>query len=141
MKRLFLSVSFVLAFLMGSAQTGGDYENAVREFLEVTNAKETSTVAMLTMYQNMNLPVSDLQGMCEEMVDAMWPKTVEEYNVILSEYYTLEELEAIISFYKSPAGQKLVKYNPEIMQKAMNFGASPEIMVILQPILMKHLDY
>lgn len=138
MKRLiiFLSISFV--YLIASAQSGNGYEKAVLEFMEVSNAKETAITAMVSMYQNMNLPVRNMQKMCEEIVEAMWPKMIQGYTTIMQEYYSLDDLNTIISFYKTPAGKKFAKYNPEVMQKAMEFSMSPEMVNLIEPIVLKY---
>jgi hypothetical protein len=38
---------------------------------------------------------------------------------IYTDTFTKEALEGIIAFYKTPAGQKLIKKLPELMQKSM----------------------
>ena len=138
MKKIILLFSLVLSSIVSHAQVGSGYEKAVVDFMEVTNAKETTTTALVSMYQNMNLPISNMQGMCEEIVDTMWPKMISGYTKIMQEYYTLDELKDIIAFYRTPAGKKFAKYNPEVVQKAMEFSMSSEMVSQIEPIIRKY---
>lgn len=90
------------------------------------------------MYQNMNLPISNMQGMCEKIVDIMWPKMIQGYSTIMQQYYSLDDLNTIVSFYKTPAGRKFAKYNPVVVQKAMEFSSTPEMVRLIDPINLKY---
>ncbi len=48
-----------------------------------------------------------------------WEKMKNDYIKLYADVYTEEELKALIEFLKSPAGQKMVKKNPQLMQKTM----------------------
>lgn len=55
------------------------------------------------------------QGMpIDEMVDAMVP--------IYQKHLTHEDIEAILGFYSSPVGQKLLREQPAMMQEGMKVG-------------------
>ena len=138
MKKFLLYIFFSLSFLLSFAQTGNGYERAVIDFMEVTNAKETTVIGMESMYQNMSLQVNNMHQMCEEIVEAMWPSIIKGYTTIMKEYYTLNELNEIIHFYRSPAGRKFAKYNPEVVQNAMGFCMSSEMVNLIQPIILKY---
>lgn len=140
MKRLFLYIIFSFSFILTYAQSGNGYERSVADFMEVTNAKQTTISGLESMYQNMNLQVSNMHRMCEEIVEAMWPNMIKGYTTVMQEYYTLDELNAIISFYKTPAGKKFAKYNPAVIQKAMEFSMSPEMINLVKPILLKYMN-
>ena len=140
MKKLILLFCIAFTCLISSAQTNKEYEKAVMEYLEVTNTKETAVSGLVAVYQGMNLGVKDLQGMSEEIVDAMWPIMIKGYIPIMQQYYTLDDLKAIIAFYKTPAGKKLAKYNPEVAQKAMELSTTPEMINAIQPIIFKYLQ-
>lgn len=138
MKKFFLYLFFSFSFILTYAQSGNDYERSVVEFMEVTNAKQTATVGVESMIRSMNLPISNMHAMCEEFVDAIWPNMIKEYSTIMREYYTIDDLNAIISFYKTPAGKKVVKYNPEVMRKVMETVSGPEMINIVMPIFKKY---
>lgn len=139
MKRLVLLFCIVFSISFANAQSGNGYEKAVIEFMEVTNSKETAITGLISIYQNMNLPVANMQGMCEEIVDTLWPKMIEGYTSIMQEYYSLDELNAIIAFYKTPAGKKFAKYNPVVVQKGMEFSMTPEMYSLIEPIILKYI--
>ncbi len=139
MKKILLYFLLVIPFL-ANAQTGHGYERAVIDFMEVTNAKETTISGLESMYQNMNLQVSNLHQMCTEVVETMWPRMIKGYTVIMQEYYTLNELNEIICFYKTPAGRKFARYNPVVVQKVMEFSMSSEMVNLIQPIILKYVD-
>lgn len=138
MKKLLLYIFFSCSFILAFAQNGNGYERAVVDFMEATNAKQTTISGLESMYQSMNLQVNNMHRMCEEIVEAMWPNMVKGYSTIMREYYTLDELNAIISFYKTPAGKKFAKYNPAVMQKAMEFCMSSDMINLIQPIILKY---
>jgi hypothetical protein len=48
-----------------------------------------------------------------------WAKMEGMFVEIYAEVFTVEELEGIISFYESPAGQKFIAKQPELMAKTM----------------------
>lgn len=138
MKKLLLFICICFSGLIATAQSGKGYEKAVIDFMEATNAKETTITGLVSMYQNMNLPISNMQGMCEEIVDIMWPKMIQGYSTIMQEYYSLDDLNTIVSFYKTPAGRKFAKYNPVVVQKAMEFSMTPEMVSLIEPIILKY---
>lgn len=140
MKKLIIFFSLIISSFIVHAQAGSGYEKAVIDFMEVTNAKETTTTALVSMYQNMNLPVSNMQGLCDEIVETMWPKMINGYTKIMQEYYTLDELKEIIAFYRTPAGKKFAKYNPEIVQKAMDFSMSAEMVGQIETIIRNYVN-
>ena len=50
----------------------------------------------------------------DEMVDAMVP--------IYQRHLSHEDIEAILAFYSSPVGQKLLREQPAVMQEGMKVG-------------------
>jgi uncharacterized protein len=62
-----------------------------------------------------------------------WEKLKPAYLKLYTDAYTKEELDGIIGFYKSPAGQAMVAKSPSLMTKAsgiaqqMIAGAQPEL--------------
>lgn len=70
MKKFFFII-FSFSFILTYAQSGNGYERSVADFMEVTNAKQTTISGLESMYQNMNLQVSNMHRMCEEIVEAM----------------------------------------------------------------------
>ena len=85
----------------------------------------------------------DLQNMEEfnrsimELVsrELSWEKLKGPFINIYAESFTTEELDAMIKFYESPIGKKLLDKQPEIQQKAMQLVQS--IMMRLMPEMEK----
>lgn len=63
----------------------------------------------------------------EQVMDVLtkelsWDNLKESYITLYAETFTQEELEGIIAFYKSPAGQAYVKKQPQLMQRSMELS-------------------
>ncbi len=68
-----------------------------------------------------------IASMQEKIIDIIseemgWDKIKENIIDIYVDVFTKEELEGIIAFYKTPVGQKLIKKQPELMQKSMQIA-------------------
>jgi hypothetical protein len=57
---------------------------------------------------------------------------------VYTDTYTEEELDAILTFYKSPAGKSLIQKMPEVMQRSM--PVMMQMMSDLQPEIMKMVE-
>ena len=53
-----------------------------------------------------------------------WDNIKSEYIKLFVDIYTIDELKGLVQFYKSPAGQSLIKKQPIIMQKSMMISQS-----------------
>lgn len=66
-------------------------------------------------------------------------KTIRDiYAPLFDRYFSEEEMRALITFYKSPLGSKLLTTMPEMMQEAMQKSAqtlNPKIIEVVQIIL------
>ncbi len=51
-----------------------------------------------------------------------WDNLKDAYITLYAETFTQEELEGIIAFYKSPAGQAYTKKQPQLMQRSMELS-------------------
>lgn len=51
-----------------------------------------------------------------------WDNLKEDYITIYAETFTEEELAGLIEFYKSPAGRKFAKKQPELMKRTMEIS-------------------
>lgn len=50
------------------------------------------------------------------------PETIEALAKVYAEYYSLDELQALIDFYRSPLGQKMIKLTPDINLKTQKIA-------------------
>jgi hypothetical protein len=123
-------------FALGSAFAGSTPE---------TQAAASKLMALLEMEKNFDSSMQQAVKMQEGMIDQMdlsesektearqamagsmkvtlekfsWAKMEGMFVEIYAEVFTVEELEGIITFYASPAGQKFIAKQPELMAKTM----------------------
>ena len=135
-----VALVMMLATFNADAQSGNNaYEKAVAEFMEVSNAKATMESTLIQSYQQMGLPISNLQKMVTELLDTIWPKYISAEAKIMQEYYTLDELNEIIAFYKTPVGKKFAANSPEVAQKSAQIRTTPDFMGPMQQVIMKYM--
>ena len=110
---------------------------AIKELLEITNAARSSETII-------NLFMEQIVKMLKEPRDSIDPETFnlmkKEAKVLVHEevvvkesfhllmyslyhkYLTLEEINELIRFHKTPLGQKMISTSPTIMQESMKIG-------------------
>jgi uncharacterized protein len=89
-------------------------------------AKMEFTPEQKTAYDDFQQKLSQLLGSY-----LSWEKMKPVMVQVYSETYTDEELDGILTFYRSPAGQAMVAKSPQLMSKTMT--AMTEQMSTLQP--------
>lgn len=67
------------------------------------------------------------------MEELSWDKIKDDYINLYAEVFTKPELQDLIKFYESPAGQAFVKKQPELNQKSMML--SQKMMMKIMPKL------
>lgn len=108
------------------------YTQLIKQWVEVTrfakNAAEVATGKLKLDLENdprlksIVTPafLADLQQFFYELFIS--PETTKQLAAVYAQYFSLDEMQALISFYKTPLGQKLVKSNSEIMIKTQQIG-------------------
>ena len=144
MKKLMtiLAVAVVLMVAGGNsyAQAANDaFEKAVAEYMEVTNARTTMVNTLVQAYQAMNLPVTNVEAMTNELLDSIWDKYIMAEAKIMQEYYSLEDLKEIIAFYRTPVGKKFAACSPEVAQKSAQIMMGQEFQGPMQQIILKYM--
>jgi hypothetical protein len=79
---------------------------------------------LLFLQQNPGL-AKDLNEIAEKMREDLKPRFVELTNEVAREYatnFTEAELKAILAFYQSPAGKKLLERQPTVVDSSMKFA-------------------
>ena len=94
------------------------YVEAVKEYLEVSNAKQTMITTLVETYESMKLPVTNVGDMTREIIEVIWPGYTEDMAKVMYKYYTIDDLRQIIDFYKTPAGRKFAEYSPAAAKEA-----------------------
>lgn len=111
---------------------GPIYTQVVRQWVDVTRfAKNAAEVAAgklkLDMQNDPRLQkivtpafIADLEQFFYELFIS--PETIRQLAALYAQYFTLDEMQDLINFYKTPLGQKLIKSNSEIMLKSQKIG-------------------
>ena len=140
MKRtsLLLAISLALsgAFIGAKAQENTKTAK-IEELLKLTNAEAMSQQmfgqmrAMTTRQLDTMSGSEEAKAAAAQTVDKLmsrlqerlsWAKMKPEYVRLYDEVYSDEEITGILAFYKSAAGQALLKKMPILMTKSMEIG-------------------
>lgn len=146
---------FALAVLLAAAPLAAAQqpsEAQVDRLLEVMRAKETLDATLpqvQAMQQQMVAQMTAGQELDEEdrarinrMLESTnsslatvltWERMGPLYRDIYAQTFTAEDVEAIIGFYESPAGQKTLDKMPQLMQNTMN-AVQQLVMPLLQQL-------
>ena len=146
---------FALAVLLAAAPLAAAQqpsEAQVDRLLEVMRAKETLDATLpqvQAMQQQMVAQMTAGQDLDEEdrarinrMLESTnsslatvltWERMGPLYRDIYAQTFTAEDVEAIIGFYESPAGQKTLDKMPQLMQNTMN-AVQQLVMPLLQQL-------
>ena len=146
---------FALAVLLAAAPFAAAQqpsEAQVDRLLEVMRAKETLDATLpqvQAMQQQMVAQMTADQDLDEEdrarinrMLESTnsslatvltWERMGPMYRDIYAQTFTADDVEAIIGFYESPAGQKTLDKMPQLMQNTMN-AVQQLVMPLLQQL-------
>ena len=146
---------FALAVLLAAAPFAAAQqpsEAQVDRLLEVMRAKETLDATLpqvQAMQQQMVAQMTADQELDEEdrarinrMLESTnsslatvltWERMGPLYRDIYAQTFTAEDVEAMIGFYESPAGQKTLDKMPQLMQNTMN-AVQQLVMPLLQQL-------
>lgn len=127
-KMLSLCVFAFMLLATTFAQTEDKYAETLKEMFRVSGSEQTYEVAinqMLTIFKQQGNGVSD--EIWNELEVEFKKTSMDDLTVMMIPVYkkhlTLEDLEAMIAFYKTPIGKKYAKATPLIMQESMQVGA------------------
>lgn len=132
MKKSIILIITTIIFLAAPA-VAGQKEDLAKEMLKLTDMQKMMDQMVAQVQQMLtnqlklqNIPEKDQEKVLQfqntltkKILDAMsWDKMEPEYIKLFSTVYTVEELKAIVDFYKSSAGQSMLKKQPMLIQKA-----------------------
>jgi len=102
---------------------------AMAESMGQTNATQEASKAM----------AASMDIMAEEF---SWAKVKEDFITLYAETLTTEELKDITAFYRSPAGQALMRKQPELMQRSMALSQKivMRAMPRIQALMKEHIE-
>ena len=126
----FLFLSLFFSLLGGDVQNPvsantGKKEKAIK-VLEISGAIQTYVDALLEGIKKMPLPFEDKELYAKF---ATSDSIMDHFIPVYMERYTDEELDAMISFYSSPAGQSIVKKSLLVVIELRKAGAQWGIQV------------
>jgi hypothetical protein len=145
MKRTLLAACFCLTALSAlHVQAEPATRPTVEQFLKVTEARQMLELAyqqmdQLTQQAGAGQPADTLQTKHRQQVQDLvkaelsWEQLQEPMIALYGTVFSEAELQDIIQFYQSAAGQKLLKRQPELMQNTMQL--MQQRMQALQPKL------
>jgi uncharacterized protein len=156
---MFLSGILICAAVSAVRADEASKAAKVEEFLKVSHTEQTLSQAMTMMLNQTKsgmlqkmlgvTPTPEQTKANDELQDKLaailtkalsWEKLKPEYIKLYASAYTEEELDGIVAFYKSPAGQALVSNTPTIMAKSSEIvqqqlaSAMPEIQKLLKEV-------
>jgi hypothetical protein len=126
-------------------------EASIKQLLEVAQAHKlidsvmaqmdglmTQTIAQATQGKEIPAKVqkdidkrqAEVVGLMKELLD--WSKLEPMYVRIYQKTFTQQEVDGMIAFYKTPAGQAVISKMPAAMQKTMD-----EVQQMLGPVMQK----
>jgi hypothetical protein len=147
-----LKVMAVAAFAQGVAAPS---QEEVRSLLELMGAKQSMQLMLDGMKQQMKAgaqqgfksklpnPTSAQLQLMDGMIDDVFSEiSIDELIAVIVPVYqrhlSKSDIQAIVSFYKTPVGQKLLREQPAMMQESMQAGA--DLMQTRMESLMKKID-
>jgi hypothetical protein len=114
----------VTVFSVQTAWAEPATEKSVRELLIATGAGNMGVQIMTGM-------ITPLKKAIPKAPDAFWEEFLKEVSAdelinmsvpIYQKYYSEEDIQAIVAFYDSPVGKRMVKNQPAVVQEAMQIG-------------------
>lgn len=149
MKTRWMAVAFVLAAAAPAAAqpepSAGELA-LVREFLEVTRTSENFTRTMEAMLQSgmgEDLPPEFADVMREFFAEHFRYEELEPGFIrMYTDLFTEEEMRALIAFYRTPVGQRMVELTPEIAARTQQITSElmEEAMPELMELMMESMD-
>ncbi len=118
MKKVFLSIAFVLIAQMAMAQDA-NFKTNVLKLISISGA---DAQIKLVKPQILNMiPEANKENFSKEF-DLSIPSLLDKMAKIYMEIYTPEDIKAMIVFYESPVGKKMNEKAGELTQKTMQAG-------------------
>ena len=127
MKFLFSILLFFSFLTSGFGQNTKDYEKTLKSLFKVSGSEEaykTVVVQMMGMFKKQYPDVSiDVFNRLEkEMLETSINDLSLMLSPVYSKYYSIEELESLITLYKTPVMQKHISNTPALLKESMAVG-------------------
>jgi len=126
-----------------AAQSGPPSDESIRKIFAVTHLSSILDTYMAQMKTSMRAgmqqataskPLNDRQRqIMDDMGDKMvalvqeqldWPDLEAQITQVYRESYTQKDVDAMLAFYRSPTGQKVIAKQPQVMQQMSQYAMS-----------------
>jgi hypothetical protein len=123
----FSSLLFFTFLISGFSQNTRDYEKTLKSFFKVTGSEEaykTVVIQMMGIYRKQypNVSVDVFNRLEKEMLETSINDLSLMLSPVYSKYYSKEELESLITLYKTPIMQKYISNTPALLKESMAIG-------------------
>lgn len=124
MKKILFTLLF-LSVIHAAFSQASSKEQKVRELLEETGAVKISLQLVQQIFGGFRDRFKEVpQDVWDKlMAGAKMEEIVSLLIPIYAKYYTEEELDGLLQFYRSPLGKKTIAITPQVMQESMQVGS------------------
>jgi hypothetical protein len=128
MNRTLLTLALVVACSTAALAQGNAsnpaLEKKVRELLELTGATDMATQVMGTMMPQFKMMVPNVpESVWKDLEKEIDAKSLVELTIpIYIKEFTEKEIDAMLTFYRTPEGRSVVKKLPTVMMQSMMVG-------------------
>lgn len=123
--RLIPCLILAIAFSASAFSQSASKAEKIKKYMEVmgtTKLMDATMDNMITLYKK-NYPLVDSAFWAAYKNEFMSGELINMLTPIYDKHLTEEDLDALIAFYSTDTGQKIIKSLPEIMKESMNVGA------------------
>ncbi len=134
MKKIILSLSFLVIGLSSFAQQGNTLEDKAVKLIKLTAGQQfdimTEPIVKMIPEENRDAFKKELTASTQDLYLKM--------ATVYTESFTEQELDEILAFYDTPVGKKMVAITPELTKKGMEIGQAWGME--LQPLMAKYMQ-
>lgn len=133
MKKILLLSCFVLISSISFAQTTS-HDQAVNELMEVMNMEQQISKNAIRMFEVQAQAMPQIAQFKDVMMDFFhkyinWQSMGDDIKKVYKDLFTEQEIRALIAFYQTETGQKLISVTPELTTR---------LATISQQIVLEH---
>lgn len=144
MKKILISMLLLISVGTVQAQQEDELTKEVRELIELSNPTAAFTNGLTLQLQPFVkqgiLTPESLAALIKDMESYALPLIVDRMAATYKEHFTLEEVKQIKAYLTSPAGQKAIKLQPQLMEESAKVIQTPEAQQKIQEIAARYLS-
>lgn len=135
MKKIICSIAFLLVGFAGIAQEANQaLRDKTKNLIQITSGGQFDVVVKPLV----EMVPADQQEAFKADIKAKMDDLYNQLTTVYIESYSEAEIDAILAFYDTPVGKKMIAQTPHITQKSMEIGQTWGMQ--LQPLLMKYMQ-